>query len=92
MEMRIDLPEGIFDAGFTADEFSRRLHEMAIIELIRQKRIHEHEAIDILGCDRPALIEKMRAAGVMPTEEVFAGIRNELQSAIDARRARDSRK
>jgi hypothetical protein len=40
----------------------------------------------MLGIERWELVERMKAAGIQPTEEVFANIRDELGRAIAARR------
>jgi phage head maturation protease len=87
MQLKLDLPADIFDAEFTEDAFRARLRELAILELVRVKRLHEHEAQALLGVERWELVERMKAAGIAPTEEVFAEITGELKSAIAARRA-----
>jgi hypothetical protein len=46
----------------------------------------------MLGIERWELVVKMKAAGVAPTEEVFAGIQDELKQAIASKRDRQSRK
>jgi hypothetical protein len=46
----------------------------------------------MLGLERWELVEKMKAVGIAPTEDVFAGIQSELTKAIDLKRARDSGK
>ncbi|HYB90300.1 MAG TPA: hypothetical protein VEC38_04565 [Candidatus Binataceae bacterium] len=86
MEFKIDLPDGVFDAQFPEDGFISRVRELAVLELVRANRLHEHEAAALLGLSRWQLVERMKAAGIAPTEEVFAGIRDELQEAIAARR------
>jgi len=53
------------------------------------KRIHEHEAKQMLGLERWQLVEKMKAVGIAPTEDVFAGIRASLRS-YDSKRAREA--
>ncbi len=85
MQLKLDLPGDLFDADFTEAAFAARLRELAILELVRLKRIHEHEAQAMLGIERWELVEWMKATGIAPTEAVFAGIRDELQSAIAAR-------
>jgi hypothetical protein len=86
MKLELDIPADVFDAQFPEDGFRWRVRELAILELVRVKRIHEHEAAEMLGVGRWELVEKMKAAGFAPTEEVFAGIRGELERAIAARR------
>ena len=92
MNLKLDLPEDIFDAQFPEAVFAARIRELAILELVRVKRIHEHEAKQMLGLERWELVEKMKAVGIAPTEEVFAGIQSELTKAIDSKRARDAGK
>ena len=92
MNLKLDLPEDIFDAQFPAADFEARIRELAILELVRVKRIHEHEAKQMLSLERWELVEKMRAVGIAPTEDVFAGIQSELTKAIDSKRARDAGK
>ena len=86
MQLKLDLPADLFDAEFTEPAFAARLRELAILELVRVRRMHEHEAQAMLGIERWELVERMKAAGIAPTEAVFAGIRDELQNAIAARR------
>jgi citrate lyase beta subunit len=86
MDFKIDLPPDVFDAQFPEEPFKERMRELAILELVRVKRLHEHEAQEMLGIGRWELVERMKAAGIAPTEEVFADIRDELGRAIAARR------
>jgi hypothetical protein len=95
MKLELDLPADLFDAQYTADAFRDRVRELAVLELVRVKRLHEHEAQALLAIDRHELVARMRAAGIEPTESEFAAITRELDSAIAARRgprARDSDK
>jgi hypothetical protein len=87
MQLKLDLPADLFDADFTEAAFGARLRELAILELVRVKRLHEHEAQALLGLERWELVERMKAAGIAPTEDVFAEITGELKNAIAARRA-----
>ena len=88
MNLKLDLPDDLFDANFTESDFAARLRELAILELVRLKRLHEHEAKKMLALERWELVERMKAAGITPTEEVFAEIKGEIGKAIDARRPR----
>jgi len=88
MNLKLELPDDIFDAQFPEPDFAARVRELAILELVRAKKIHEHEAKAMLGLERWQLVEKMKAVGIAPTEDVFAGIQSELKKAIDAKRAR----
>jgi hypothetical protein len=92
VKLKLDLPDDLFDAQFSESEFSARVRELAILELVRRKRLHEHEAKSMLGLERHELVERMKAIGIAPTEDVFAEIRNELTRAIDARRGGSHRK
>lgn len=92
MNLKIDIPADVFDAQFPEPDFATRVRELAILELVRVKRIHEHEAKQMLGLERWQLVEKMKAVGIAPTEEVFADIQNELKKAIDSKRARGKSK
>ena len=88
LNLNLDLPDDLFDAQFTESQLTARVRELAILELVRLKRIHEHEAKEILGIERHELVERMKAAGIAPTEDIFAEIKGELTKAIDARHAR----
>ena len=92
MNLKLELPGDLFDLQFSETEFAARVRELAILELVRVKRIHEHEAKQMLGLERWQLVEKMKAVGIAPTEEVFAGIQGELTKAIDSKRAREADK
>ena len=88
VNFKIDLPDDLFDAQFTESHFAVRVRELAILELVRTKRLHEHEAKEMLALERYELVERMKAAGIAPTEDVFAEIKGELTKAIDSKRAR----
>jgi hypothetical protein len=92
MNLKLDLPDDIFDAQLTESVFAARIRELAILELVRVKRLHEHEAKQMLALERWELVERMKAAGIAPTEDVFADIQGELKKAIDAKRARGAAK
>jgi len=91
VNLKLDLPDDLFDAQFTESDFAARVRELTILELVRVKRIHEHEAKEMLALERYELVERMKAAGIAPTEDVFAEIKGELTKAIDARRGRPRR-
>ncbi|MHB8380923.1 MAG: hypothetical protein ACYDC3_01090 [Candidatus Binataceae bacterium] len=86
MELKIDLPADVFDAQFPEAAFRARVREIAILDLVRSKRIHEHEALELLEIGRRELIAKMKEQGFAPTEDLFNEIRGELDKAIAARR------
>src|SRR6202050_4157161 len=88
VNLKLDLPDDLFDAQFTESDFAARVRELAILELVRVKRLHEHEAKEMLALERYELVERMKAAGIAPTEDVFAEIKGELTRAIDSRRTR----
>ena len=88
MEIKLDLPADIFDDNLRVQDFRARVRELAILELVRLKRLHEHEAKEMLSLERHELVERMKAAGIAPTEDVFAEIKGELTKAIDSKRAR----
>src|SRR5271168_1310331 len=92
MNLKLDLPEGVFDAQFPEPDFEARVRELAILELVRARRIHEHEAKAILGLERWQLVEKMKAVGIAPTEDVFADIQSELKKAIESKKAHGASK
>jgi hypothetical protein len=92
VNFKIDLPDDLFDAQFTESHFAVRVSELAILELVRTKRLHEHEAKEMLALERYELVERMKAAGIAPTEDVFAEIKGELTRAIDSKRARRAAK
>lgn len=84
----LELPGDIFDAEFPESDFLARLRELAILELLRVRRLHEHEALRMLGVDRPELLRRMEAAGIAPTEKLFGAIKHELDNAVAASRRR----
>ena len=88
MELKLDIPEELFDDGYTAEAFAARVREFAVIELVRVKRLHEHEAARMLGVERWELIEKMERAGIVPTEKEFEKIKGELGEAIASSKGR----
>ena len=88
VNLKLDLPDDIFDAQLTESTFAARVRELAILELVRLKRLHEHEAKEMLALERYELVERMKAVGIAPTEDVFAEIKGELNKAIDSKRGR----
>ncbi len=88
MDIKLELPADLFDAEFTEEAFRRRVQELAVLELVRARRLHEHEAQAMLGIGRWELVERMKAAGITPTEDVFDEIKGELEKAIRAKRPR----
>ena len=86
MDLKIDLPADVFDDQFPEADFRARVRELAILDLLRSKRLHEHEALEILEIGRRELIGKMKEQGFVPTEDLFNEISGELDKAIAARR------
>ena len=91
VDIRIDIPADLFDDGFTAAAFEARVREFAVMELIRAKRLHEHEAARMLALERWELVERMERAGIVPTEKEFDQIKGELGDAIASMKARSRR-
>ena len=85
MEIRLDIPADVFDSEFGEEAFRARVRELAILDLVRVKRLHEHEAQALLALERWELVEKMKAAGIEPTEDAFSAIKGELDRAIASR-------
>ena len=85
IDLKLDIPADIFDAEFRLAAFSDRMRELAILELVRVKRMHEHEALELLGLERRELLDRMKACGIVPTENAFEQIKGELEKAIEAR-------
>jgi hypothetical protein len=85
IDLKLDIPADIFDREFTLAAFNDRMREIAILELVRSKRMHEHEALELLSIDRQELLEKMKARGIVPTENAFEQIKGELEKAIKTR-------
>jgi DNA-binding NtrC family response regulator len=85
LHLDLDIPADIFDAEFPLPAFSDLMREVAILELVRSKRMHEHEALELLGLERRELLEKMRTHGIVPTENAFEKIKGELDNAIKTR-------
>lgn len=88
MKITLDIPVEVFDDDFTAAAFEARVREFAIIELIRAKRLHEHEAARILEIDRWDLIDKMEQAEIVATQKEFDQIKGDLGAAIEAKSRR----
>lgn len=86
MELKIDLPADVFDDQFPEADFRARVRELAILDLVRSKRLHEHEALEMLELGRRELVAKMKEQGFAPTEDLFNEIRGALDKAIAARR------
>jgi hypothetical protein len=82
MRIELDLPADVFDEQHTAAELTARVRELAVMELLRAKRLHEHEAQRLLGLERWELLAVMERAGIRPTERVFDQIQDELNQAI----------
>jgi hypothetical protein len=82
MRIELDLPPDVFDDQFTAAELNSRVREFAVLELLRAKRLHEHEAQRLLGLERWELLVLMERAGIVATEKVFDQIQYELNQAI----------
>ena len=82
LHLDLDIPADIFDKEYPVDAFAARMRELGILELVRSKRMHEHEALELLGLERRELLAKMRAVGIEPTESAFERIKGELESAI----------
>jgi len=55
---------------------------LAVLELLRVQRLHEHEAQRVLGLERWELVARMERAGIMPTAKVFGRLKDELGQAI----------
>lgn len=91
MEIKIEIPAEIFDDGFPAASFEARVREFAIMELLRAKRLHEHEAARMLAVERWELVEKMERAGIVPAEKEFDQIKGELGKAIASIKARGAK-
>lgn len=88
MELKLDIPLDLFDDGFPAAAFEARVREFAVIELLRAKRLHEHEAARMLAIERWELVERMERAGIVPTEKEFDRIKGELGEAIASIKSR----
>lgn len=82
MRIDLELPPGVFDDQFPEQELTARVREFVILELLRARRLHEHEAQRLLGMERWELIELMERAGIAPTEKTFNQIQDELTRAI----------
>jgi len=62
VNFNIDLPDDLFDAQFTESVFAPRVRELAILELVRLKRLHEHEAKEMLSLERHELDDSGKVA------------------------------
>ena len=90
MELKIDLPADVFDDQFPEADFRARMREVAILELVRSKRMHEHEALELLGIERRELLDKMKEQGFAPTENALT--RSRVSSKRRSRRAAQARR
>ena len=88
VEIRLDIPDPLFDDDFTAAAFEARVREFAVLELLRAKRLHEHEAARMLALERWELVERMEHAGIVPTEKEFDQIKGELGAAVASIKSR----
>jgi len=86
--MRLDIPAELFDDDFTAAAFKACAREFAVLDLMRAKRIHEHEAARMLAIERWELVERMERPGIVPTEKEYDQIKGELGNAIASMNAR----
>ena len=86
IHLDLEIPADIFDTEYPLELFAARMRELGILELVRSKRMHEHEALELLGLERRELLEKMRAVGIEPTENAFERIKGEMESAIKSRK------
>jgi hypothetical protein len=82
MRIDLDIPAGAFDDQCPEAALTARVREFAVLESLRVKRLHEHEAQRMLGLERWELIEVMESAGIAPTEKIFSQIQDELSRAI----------
>ena len=82
MRIDLDLPADAFDDQFPAEALTVRVREFAVLELLRARRLHEHEAQRILEIERWELVALMERAGITPTEKTFSQIQDELTQAI----------
>jgi hypothetical protein len=88
VEIRLDIPAGLFDDDFTAAAFAARVREFAVMELMRAGRLHEHDAARMLALERWELIERMERAGIVSPEKEFKQIKGELNDAIASMKSR----
>lgn len=92
IKIELELPDDVFDREYHEPAFVARARELAILELLRIRRLHEHEALALLGIERRELLDKMKEVGIAPTEQIFATLKSELENAVEtATRRRVSR-
>ena len=84
IQIEVELPGDVFDREYSEAAFVARAREVAILELLRVRRLHEHEAIALLGIERRELLGKMKEVGIAPTEQVFAALKGELENAVES--------
>jgi hypothetical protein len=82
MRIDLDIPADAFDDQFPAEALAMRVREFTILELLRARRLHEHDAQRILEIERWELVQLMERAGIVPTETTFSQIQDELTRAI----------
>ncbi|HEY2662959.1 MAG TPA: hypothetical protein VGI47_01370 [Candidatus Binataceae bacterium] len=88
IRIEVELPDDVFDHEYREASFVARARELAILELLRVRRLHEHEALALLGIERRELLGKMKEVGIAPTEQIFAAIKSELENAVESARGR----
>ena len=88
IQIEVELPDEVFDREYGEAGFIARARELAILELLRVRRLHEHEAIALLGVERRELLGKMKEVGIVPTEQISQAINSDLEKAVESARGR----
>lgn len=88
IQIEVELPGDVFDRQYGEAGFIARARELAILELLRVRRLHEHEVIALLGIERRELLGKMKEVGIAPTEQIFQALNSELEKAVESARGR----
>lgn len=80
-----ELPEEAFGPGFEEQSFVRTVKEAAVVKLLREARISQGKAAELLGIDRHELFDLMARYDVpafdLDPEELEQDVRN-LRGAL----------
>lgn len=74
VQVELELPDEVFDKDFKAEDLKARVKEQLVLELLRERKISQGKATELLGISRWALMDLMSKQGLpvidMPEEEL----------------------
>ena len=68
LRLEWDLPDDAFDSGFEEETFVGTVKEAAVMRLLRDARISQGKAAELLGIDRHALFDLLDRHDVPATD------------------------